>query len=118
MRLPFECVLPFVGILALGVADSAASVAGTWFGRTKWSVRSPKSVEGTVAAVFALIGSVWVIYTLCAETRESSLAANSWKQVLRIASACTGICVFEAVTDQLDNLYLPLYGFAMFQLIL
>lgn len=40
------------GIISLGVGDAAASVGGSFFGRTKWS-GSEKSLEGTACSITA-----------------------------------------------------------------
>lgn len=43
------------GTLLLGVGDSMASIVGSRFGKTYWLPSSDKSVEGTFAAIIAMV---------------------------------------------------------------
>eukprot|EP00743_Colponemidia_sp_Colp-15_P012881 GILK01014795.1.p1 GENE.GILK01014795.1~~GILK01014795.1.p1 ORF type:complete len:549 (-),score=69.73 GILK01014795.1:73-1602(-) len=101
---------PMLGLLALGVADTAASAVGIRYGRTKWP-GSGKSVEGTVAAVVSVIISVYIIQmllTLC----SVPIALHPFPFFL----STVVVCVWEAVTDQIDNLLLPLAYVASFNI--
>jgi CDP-diglyceride synthetase len=44
---------PLAGLVTLGVGDTCASVVGLYYGRHRWFVGWPKSVEGTLAGIVA-----------------------------------------------------------------
>jgi len=88
------------GSVIVGVGDTAASVVGKRYGRLRWP-DSKKTVEGTAAAFLATIlaveGLVWL--------GGAGLGLN--RPALVVAAFLA--CVLEAVTEQVDNLYLPVY---------
>lgn len=118
LRLPHEVLPPLAGVLALGVGDSVASYVGTRVGRTCWRGTS-KTVEGTLAAVIAvMVGAIGLYAGALSLAPQAALAsaaeqAREWQRVL-VATLAT--CVLEAVTDQIDNLFLPLYFFCALQI--
>ncbi|KAL6042280.1 dolichol kinase [Balamuthia mandrillaris] len=50
----FYRLLPFVGVLIVGIGDSLASLVGRCFGSCKWP-RTKKTVEGTASAVVGVL---------------------------------------------------------------
>jgi dolichol kinase len=44
---------PLAGLVTLGVGDTCASVVGLYYGRHRWFVDWPKSMEGTLAGIVA-----------------------------------------------------------------
>lgn len=88
------------GVLAVGVGDTAASVGGTYLGRRHWS-GTKKTVEGSVCGVVAQLVAVFVLVGL--GLVEVSVAG--WGRLLVSASL---VAVVEALTDQVDNIVLPL----------
>jgi dolichol kinase len=47
-------------VIILGIGDTAASVCGTYFGKTKWisNAKVGKTIEGTIAG--------WLFSSMCA----------------------------------------------------
>ncbi|KAG0718394.1 Dolichol kinase [Chionoecetes opilio] len=94
-------VLPLLaGVLAVGVGDTAASVGGTYLGRRQWS-GTKKTVEGSLCGVVAQMAVVGVL--VAAGWVHLSLAG--WGRLM-VSAAFVG--VVEALTDQVDNIVLPL----------
>lgn len=96
----FELLPLISGVLSIGIGDTFASVVGSKFGRHKWP-KSKKSVEGTIVSIVAQ--GMFII----ALNSSGVVPLNS-----RLAAVC-GIAVIsnslvEALTDQVDNLILPL----------
>ena len=104
----------FAGIMILGVADSAASAVGRRYGCHKL-LRTHKSLEGTLGGiVLTLLGWVGLGVALSSFTGQGSLAGGvagvTWSGIL---VAVAGSCLLEAVTTQLDNIFLPLHHLAL-----
>ena len=99
---------PFAGIITLGLGDTAASVVGVTLGRHRLFDAWHKSVEGTLANACAnVIGAALVWGVLHGE------GSVPWGCVV---TAGVGAAALEAVTEQLDNAFLPLYFLALTQL--
>ncbi|KAI6025596.1 Fph type histidine kinase [Pisolithus orientalis] len=94
----------YTGILALGVGDAMASIVGKRIGRYRWFAGSPKTVEGSMAFVFSLVMCAWCL-------RLFGLVEDF--SMLRYAAVVTLVSVLEGLTDQNDNLTLPLYMWSM-----
>lgn len=96
-----DTVLPLLaGVLAVGIGDTAASVGGTYLGRTRWS-GTKKTVEGSVCGVMAQ--TIAVLFLVGIGTVKMSVAA--WSHFLVTILL---VAVVEAFTDQVDNIVLPL----------
>ena len=92
--------LPHVGTVVLGVGDSIASVVGVRYGTRRWP-GTHKTFEGSAAAAAAILLMLAVLFQL----HNIDCSAAHWA----VLAACTGlVCTLEAVTTQIDNLYLPL----------
>ncbi|CAK9810621.1 Dolichol kinase [Anthophora quadrimaculata] len=87
------------GILTVGVGDAAASFVGSKWGSHKWS-NSNKSVEGTIACIFSQIGLICLLTFL-------GYVDSGWL-FLRSLLSSIALSFFEAQTNQVDNLALPL----------
>lgn len=97
-------VLPcLAGVLAVGVGDTAASVGGTYLGRKHWS-GTKKTVEGSICGIVAQMMAVSILVAM--GFVEVSVAG--WGRLLVSASL---VAVVEALTDQVDNIVLPLLLF-------
>lgn len=88
------------GVLSIGIGDTTASVVGSSIGRMHWP-GSSKTVEGTVASIVAQGLTMFGLYSLQYFTITEYSAI-----VLGFAIIVTSIA--EALTDQVDNLVLPL----------
>ncbi|KAH8366301.1 hypothetical protein KR200_006259 [Drosophila serrata] len=97
------------GILAVGVGDTAASVVGSKWGRSKWG-KSSRSVEGTVAFVASILFAVWLL-------DYAGLMAMTQAKWFATIFAALNSALIEAFTDQVDNLVLPLIFYAIVGLV-
>jgi dolichol kinase len=96
----FEFLPLISGLLSIGVGDTFASIVGSTLGRHKWG-NSKKSVEGTIASIIAQCAFLYALNAL-----------GYVPLTLKLSAVC-GIAVItnslvEALTDQVDNLVLPL----------
>mmetsp|Transcript_15123 Transcript_15123/g.42381 ORF Transcript_15123/g.42381 Transcript_15123/m.42381 type:complete len:354 (+) Transcript_15123:76-1137(+) len=90
----------FSGILVLGVMDTAASVVGIKFGCTPVHSGARKTAEGLLGGILCTLAA-WCVL-LAAGVPPQLTAAG-----IAASTAATGL--LEAVTTQMDNLFLPLY---------
>ncbi|NXG48419.1 DOLK kinase, partial [Psilopogon haemacephalus] len=94
-------LVPYAGVLAVGVGDTMASVLGSTMGEIKWP-GTKKTFEGTMTAIFAQIIAVALILIF-----DSSVNLNS--SYAWILASISLVSLLEAYTTQIDNLLLPLY---------
>lgn len=130
---PLQLAAPLAGVLVLGVGDAMAAAVGVSFGRRRWP-GGAKTVEGSLAAVvsmlLALVALGWIIGWVAGFQEGAQLGLGpawerGWAQGAQAAcalvagtgvaeewlrvTACTIIvCLLEAFTLQIDNLFLPL----------
>ena len=90
------------GVLSVGIGDTAASVIGYRYGKHKWR-GSIKSIEGTVACIIAQVVFL-IIMGL------NTLQINQMKMI-GAGIAIVANSFIETMTDQVDNLILPLITF-------
>ncbi|KAL6045949.1 dolichol kinase [Balamuthia mandrillaris] len=102
----FYRLLPFVGVLIVGIGDSLASLVGRCFGSCKWP-RTKKTVEGTASAVVGvLLCSAVLLWWM-------DVGLFDFYQWRGLVWATTSACLLEAFTLQIDNLVLPMYFFSV-----
>ncbi|KAH6909043.1 dolichol kinase [Coprinopsis sp. MPI-PUGE-AT-0042] len=89
-----------IGLLTLGIGDATASVVGRKIGLRRWSPSTNKTLEGSAAFVASVFASAWALRLFGLLETFSSL---------RFLSALVAGAVLEALSDQNDNLTLPLY---------
>ncbi|XP_066436642.1 dolichol kinase [Eleutherodactylus coqui] len=94
-------LLPYCGVLAVGVGDTVASVCGSTLGEIKWP-GTKKTFEGTMMSIFAQIIAVALILIFDANVNMNS--GYVW-----LLGSITLVSLLEAFTTQIDNLLLPLY---------
>lgn len=98
------------GVTVTGLGDAMASYCGVRFGRSRWH-GSKKTMEGSLAMTIAMfvfqVGCLWVY-------GFHNLTTTSWA---RLALADVLVALLEAKTDQIDNLFLPLYHVALLQMV-
>ncbi|KIM84287.1 hypothetical protein PILCRDRAFT_87687 [Piloderma croceum F 1598] len=97
-------LLQFTGILALGVGDAMASIVGKKLGKYRWSATTSKTLEGSVAFTISIVAFAWAL-RLCGVVEHFSL--------MRYMVVVAFSSVLEALSDQNDNLTLPLYMWSM-----
>ena len=83
-----------------GVGDTLAALVGTQFGKHKWP-GSRKSLEGTFAGILGITVASLAMESVLGNVTELSLLLNIISAVM--------IMILEAVTKQIDNLFLPLW---------
>uniref|UniRef100_UPI00398EC8C0 dolichol kinase n=1 Tax=Pristiophorus japonicus TaxID=55135 RepID=UPI00398EC8C0 len=96
---------PYAGVLAVGIGDTMASAFGSTMGEVRWP-GTKKTFEGTATSVFAQIIAVALI--LIFDKTVSLSGSYIW-----IMGSIVIVSLLEAYTDQIDNLFLPLYLFLM-----
>ncbi|XP_051961443.1 dolichol kinase-like [Xyrauchen texanus] len=94
-------LVPYAGVLAVGVGDTVASVFGSTVGEIRWP-GTKKTFEGTASSVFAQI--IAVVIFLIADSSINLNASYSW-----VVGSITMVAMLEAFTSQIDNLLLPMY---------
>lgn len=92
------------GIVVLGLADTAAAIIGHSFGRLPVCRTSNKTLEGTVAGILFAMAGWWCI--LGSLGVAGSVGGYEW---LALWISTASACALESVTEQLDNLVLPLF---------
>eukprot|EP01064_Diplonema_japonicum_P038606 TRINITY_DN940_c0_g1_i2.p1 TRINITY_DN940_c0_g1~~TRINITY_DN940_c0_g1_i2.p1 ORF type:complete len:489 (+),score=92.01 TRINITY_DN940_c0_g1_i2:34-1500(+) len=98
------------GVTVTGLGDACASVMGVLFGRHKWG-SSRKTIEGSLAMILSIIAfQYWALWF----NGFHNLSGASW---CKLILADLGVVLLEAVTDQVDNLILPLCHVVTLQLI-
>lgn len=103
LHAPFEPLVPgLAGIISLGIADSAASFVGIRFGTVNWP-GSRKTLQGSLGAA---VTSALSIVALQSMASPIPVATHSLLQPVAFNT------LLEASTDQIDNLFLPLYFYA------
>lgn len=96
-----RALVPYAGVLAVGVGDTVASIFGSTMGEIRWP-GTKKTFEGTMTSIFAQIISVALILIF-----DSGVDLNysyAW-----ILGSISTVSLLEAYTTQIDNLLLPLY---------
>ncbi|KAI4905001.1 hypothetical protein NFI96_002147 [Prochilodus magdalenae] len=94
-------LVPYAGVLAVGVGDTVASVFGSTVGEIRWP-GTKKTFEGTATSVFAQV--IAVVIFLIADGSINLNASYSW-----VVGSIAMVAMLEAYTSQIDNLLLPLY---------
>lgn len=88
----------------LGVGDALASIIGKRVGEYRWSGMSGRTVEGSIAFVLSVIGCAWVM-RMAGYAEVFSTGGY--------AAVITAGALVEAVSEQNDNLTVPLYVWSM-----
>jgi len=89
----------YTGLLSVGVFDTAAAVLGSSLGRTRWSLTSGRTVEGSLAGLGVTLATVFLL------GRLGGVVIPSLANIF--LSSCL-VMMFEAFSSQVDNLCLPL----------
>ncbi|KAJ1969465.1 hypothetical protein IWQ62_000607 [Dispira parvispora] len=96
------------GVLTLGVGDAMASIVGQWLGRYRWP-GAKKTIEGTIAFAASVYLAAALLSFLNLVTSPSVRVLwfpPEWNLPVLVSSTLTA--GLEALTDQNDNLYIPL----------
>ncbi|TYI48863.1 hypothetical protein E1A91_D13G277100v1 [Gossypium mustelinum] len=101
-------LIPFAGILSLGIGDTMASMVGHKYGVLRWSKTGKKTIEGTAAGIVSVLAACLVLLPLLASTRY--IPTQHWFPLL-IAVTTSGLLV--AYTAQLDNAFISLVFYSL-----
>ncbi len=99
-----RAVVGLCGLVALGTGDTAAACVGYLLGRARLFRGGTKTWEGTASGVAAMMGS-WAVVAWWLDVRWA-LSYGTW---VGLAGVTAGVGLLEAVTQQLDNVVVPLY---------
>jgi dolichol kinase len=103
-----DYMIPFVGIIVLGVGDAAGAVVGSMVGKYKWP-HSRKTMEGSVVMLVSM-----VISSISLQKLFYTQDCIPWKSILNETMFLyLPLTVLEAVTLQIDNLCLPIVGYCL-----
>ncbi|KAH9481646.1 Dolichol kinase EVAN [Psilocybe cubensis] len=97
-------LLQFTGILTLGLGDAAASIVGRRIGVHRWSSTTSKTLEGSIAFVGSVVGAAGLL--------RLAGYVESFSSAGYLGVVCVS-ALLEAVSDQNDNLTLPLYMWSL-----
>ncbi|KAH8831656.1 hypothetical protein DL96DRAFT_1588585 [Flagelloscypha sp. PMI_526] len=92
------------GVLVLGIGDAVASIVGKRAGKHRWSPSTYKTLEGSMGFVVSVTACAWLL-RLCGVGGAFDLR---WYLLITVFSS-----LFEALSEQNDNLTLPLFTWAM-----
>lgn len=97
-------LLEYTGALSLGIGDAMASIVGRKMGRTRWTEGNPKTVEGSIA---------FLVTVLLANLVLRMFGAVEPFSIARYTCVLAIGCLLEAVSNQNDNLTIPLFIWSM-----
>jgi dolichol kinase len=112
-------IIPLWGVYVLGVGDAMAAVVGKTFGRHPWTTtitttsqqqQPRRTVEGSLAMALSL----WGIITMFHRHQQPEDQTQRQDELLRMVGlAILLTTLLEACTYQIDNLVLPMVGYAI-----
>ena len=103
-------LLPSIGVIVLGIGDSAAALGGLSFKHpTPWPGGSSRTIEGSLCMFISMVCAV-VFFILFADL-------DLWQSALRIAFPLFVFTLVEASTKQIDNACLPIVASTLFILV-
>ncbi|KAL1751483.1 hypothetical protein FB107DRAFT_221964 [Schizophyllum commune] len=97
-------LISYTGVLVLGIGDALASIVGKRIGIHRWTPLTPKTTEGTAAFASSVVLAAWLLRLLGIAEPFSTVRYT----IITAISA-----VLEALSDQNDNLTLPLYMWSL-----
>ena len=95
-------ILPYSGVMTVGVGDACAAIVGTSFGRVK--------LPGTHKTMEGLLGNMaGQVLFLVLIGPYLSWGSRSPSDVLTLAGVILGSSVLEVYTQDIDNLVVPIF---------
>jgi hypothetical protein len=122
-------VLPYVGILTLGIGDAAAAVVGKLFGRLRWSAvlralgargmeDNYRTIEGSLACFVSMSAASWWVLHSQYHSIAAQASAVGWQitnsddvfvaAVRVVQLSLLLVTLVEAFTTANDNIVLPI----------
>ena len=103
------------GMTVTGLGDACASVFGVTYGKHKWAkivpTKSRKTLEGSAAMLLS------IVLFQCALLQVYGFADMAQASWVNLLLSNVLIVVLEAVTDQVDNMLLPLCHLVVLQMV-
>ena len=99
-------LLPFMGIIVLGVGDAVGAVVGIYFGLHKWP-GTKRTVEGSLGMFVSMVLCSVAILYLDPASGTSTLHGAALAG-LYVSPQLMTLSILEAFTSQIDNLCLPI----------
>ena len=106
-------LLPFLGVLVLGIGDSAGAVGGMHVGRHRWPGGSSRTLEGSFCMFLSMM---LVIFGIGSLHRSSSIMEFAIFCAFGAGVPLGIVTLIEASTTQIDNLCLPISSVSLFLL--
>lgn len=110
---PRVAAASLAGVVLVGAGDAAASAVGSAFGRTRLCRDGPKTLEGLVGGVLASVATWSLVAFVAPAFGLAQPAALAAKAFVVVSGASAAACALEAVTSQLDNVFVPLQAYAL-----
>ena len=98
-----QSVLPYAGVMTIGVGDACAALIGTSFGRVKLP-GTHKTVEGLLGNI---AGQALFMVLIGPYLKWGARGAND---ALILGSVMIGTSLLEVYTQDIDNLIIPIYA--------
>lgn len=99
----------YSGVFALCITDASAAITGALFGEHKWP-RSKKTIEGTLIAFV-------VTYIFMSFISDLVTFEQQVPELPSILTFSVALPIWEALSDQNDNLTLPVVALAVSSLV-
>mmetsp|Transcript_10165 Transcript_10165/g.21822 ORF Transcript_10165/g.21822 Transcript_10165/m.21822 type:complete len:175 (+) Transcript_10165:2-526(+) len=100
-------ILPYLGILVLGVGDSIGAICGLKYGRHYWPGVSSRTLEGSLGMFLSMIFVVFVVFFFT--SGGNSACTIDFAQIAAVVAIPLGMStLLEATTMQIDNLCLSI----------
>lgn len=93
----------YIGCITLAIGDSLCSIVGALFGRVR-IYGNKRTLEGTVAGLTGCLGVLWGVKWLYGENYRWLMDTVKFGVVL----------LYEGVTEEIDNLVLPIVANSLF----
>lgn len=96
-----------IGIVTVAIGDAAAAIVGFNFGRVKW-YGSHKSIAGSLAGFLSKVFACYVVER--SQSNQGQIAIQHSSPIFLVLILLTTL---EAVTNDPDNILLPVYGMVL-----
>ncbi|KAL7537338.1 hypothetical protein ACHAXR_007748 [Thalassiosira sp. AJA248-18] len=102
-------MLPYLGVLVIGIGDSIGAISGINFGRHRWPGGSSRTLEGSLCMFLSMM-IMLIIGTNVMHQHSSDITGYAIYYIFQAGMLMGTISLVEASTTQIDNLCLPIAG--------
>ena len=92
-------LLPYLGLVVLGIGDSVGAICGIHFGGHNWPGRTTRTLEGSLCMFLSLL--LVILF---------NVTNAQFEYTFQVIVTMLVMTLFEASTSQIDNLCLPIAG--------